>query len=107
MPVARLVNIKAWSYSRLQTYTQCPQKAKFQVIDKLKEPDGAAGLKGTRVHALAAVWVTRCLPARDKDNAAFYPELEALVRAKKIPVELETFEAEFAALRKNKTVDVR
>ena len=96
------MKIQAWSYSRLGTYDQCPAKAKFQYIDKLKEPDSASGAKGTRVHALAAVWVSRQLPAPDKDNAAFYPELRALLKAKKIPVELETFEKEFAALRKLK-----
>jgi len=106
VPTPRLVQIQAWSYSRFQTYEQCPQKSKYQVIDKLKEPDGAAGMKGTRVHALAAVWVSRQLPPLDKDNTAFYPELEALVKAKKIPVELETFEVEFGLLRRNKTAQV-
>lgn len=100
MPTPRLVTIQSWSYSRLGTYSQCPRKAKYQILDKLKEPDSPAGMNGTRVHALAAMIATGRLPDRDKDNAAFYDTLPAILKAKAFPTELETFKAEFKALRK-------
>src|SRR6266704_5082822 len=104
MPVARLVNIAAWSYSRFGDYQQCPALAKYKIIDKLREPDSKAGAKGTRVHALAAVWASKKIPPMDKDNAAFYPELKALLKAKTIPTELAPCAAEVAVLRKMKNI---
>jgi CRISPR/Cas system-associated exonuclease Cas4 (RecB family) len=98
--------ITAWSYSRFTDYIKCPALAKFKTIDKLREPDSPSGLKGTRVHSLAAVWATKKLPPKDKDNAVFYPELVALVKAKKIPVELECFKEEFQALRQLNNLEV-
>ena len=99
-PTPRLVQITAWSYSRLSTYNQCPAKAKYSCIDKLKEPDSAAGLNGTRVHAIAAAVATGRLPAPDKDNRALLPELAQILKAKTFPPELETFKEEFKALKK-------
>lgn len=42
--------ITAWSFSRLSTYRQCPQKLKFTAIDKLKDPGSAAMDRGTEIH---------------------------------------------------------
>jgi PD-(D/E)XK nuclease superfamily len=103
-PTPRLVTISAWSHSRFNTYGQCPAKAGFLYIQKLKEPDSPAGQKGTRVHALAAVVASGELPAMNKDNAVFYGELKelhkSLQKSKKLPKELETFREEFLDLRK-------
>lgn len=92
--------IPSWSYSRYSTYGQCPAKAKFLYVDKKKEPDSPAGLKGTRIHAIAALVATGKLPAPDRDNAALMPELRKLLTQKAMPPELVTFKKEFAALRR-------
>lgn len=42
--------INAWSYSRLQTWRQCPFKAKLLMIDRLKEPTNAAMERGSNIH---------------------------------------------------------
>lgn len=104
MPTPRLIQIQAWSYSRLSTYNQCPLKAKLQCIDKLREPDSKAGLNGTRVHAIAAAIATGHLPTPDKDNRALLPELAQILKAKGFPSELETFKEDFKALRKMKPI---
>lgn len=99
MPTPRLVQITAWSHSRFGTYNTCPAKAKFSIIDKIREPDSAAGLNGTRVHLIAAAWVTRRMPKLEPGTIQFKKELEAVLAGKKVPRELETFEEEFSVLR--------
>lgn len=106
MPKPRLVKITAWSYSRFQDYEKCPQLAKYKTIDKLKEPDSNAGDRGTRIHALASAWATNKLPQAGRENAAYYADMEKMLKAKKIPEELETFEDEFAALRKLPRIEI-
>ena len=39
------------SYSNIQTFKQCPQKFKFQVIDKIKAPKTVHTVFGSSVHA--------------------------------------------------------
>lgn len=42
-----------WSYSALDTYRQCPLRAKFRYVDKIPEPpraEGNAADRGTRMH---------------------------------------------------------
>lgn len=38
------------SYSAIETYLQCPQKYKFQVIDHLRVPKGREAIFGTLIH---------------------------------------------------------
>lgn len=38
------------SYSSIETYLQCPQKYKFQVIDKIKAPKSREAIFGTIIH---------------------------------------------------------
>lgn len=106
MPIPRLVTIQAWSYSRFSTYDQCPRKAQYQYIHRLPEPDSTAGMKGTRVHAIAAMIATGKLPPPSKDNRAFYAELPAILKSKTFPEELATFQQEFKELRKIASVQV-
>lgn len=49
--------ITSWSYSRYQTYVQCPLKAKLQYIDKLKDPGNAAMERGNQIHKLAEAYL--------------------------------------------------
>jgi hypothetical protein len=50
--------ITAWSYSRWRTYTTCPSQAKYKFIDKLKEDEGPALVKGKRIHTECELYLT-------------------------------------------------
>lgn len=76
--------ITAWSYSRWQTYQDCPQKAKFKFIDKLPEPGSSAMERGSAIHKLA------------EDFTA------GKVRARGVPPELVKFKEEFKELKRLK-----
>ena len=54
--------IKAWSFSRYDTYKQCPFKAKLRYIDKLKEPKSEAMERGSDIHKLCEDYIS--LPGR-------------------------------------------
>ncbi len=45
--------ITAWSLSRLQTYEECPAKAKFSYIDKIPYVRGPAQIRGEAIHKIA------------------------------------------------------
>lgn len=49
--------IKSWSWSRLSDWRQCPRKAKFKHVDRIKEPGSAAMDRGARIHKLAETYV--------------------------------------------------
>lgn len=70
--------VKAWSYSRLVTFLECPAKFKYKNIDKLPEPQGPALARGERIHKLAENYVK---------NGGI------------LPVELSQFQVEFDQLR--------
>ena len=42
--------IMQWSYSRLKTWEECPLKAKFKFVLKLKEPDSPYASRGLEIH---------------------------------------------------------
>lgn len=42
--------ITSWSFSRWSVYEECPAKAKYKFIDKLKEPGSAAMDRGSALH---------------------------------------------------------
>ena len=72
--------ITSWSYSRYNVYTQCPAKAKYQIIDKIAEPPNEAMARGTAIHELCERYI--------KNQIA------------RIPGELHVFKEMFSALRK-------
>lgn len=49
--------VKAWSYSALSLYEQCPAKFKYSKLDKLPEPKGPALERGIDIHAKAERYV--------------------------------------------------
>lgn len=49
--------ITAWSFSRWSTYEECPRKAKYKYIDKLKEPSSEAMERGAMMHEQAEFYV--------------------------------------------------
>ncbi len=73
----------AWSFSRLNDYRQCAKKAFYKHLMKLKEPGSPALERGSEVH----------------EEAQVFAQKTARV---KCPESLETFEAEFRVLQKNR-----
>lgn len=74
--------ITAWSYSRYSDYEQCPAKAMYKHVMKLKDPGNEAMQRGSDIHKLA--------------------EDFASGRLKKLPTELIQFKEEFMLLKKAK-----
>lgn len=56
-----------WGYSKLETFEKCPQKFKFQFIDKLPQPGSAAMERGSKMHesieSYLNGWVKELIPA--------------------------------------------
>lgn len=73
-------SITSWSYSRYATYTQCPAKAKYKFVLKIKEPSNDAMDRGSEIHKVAESYV------------------KGVGRA--IPLELKLFGKLFKQLRK-------
>ena len=72
MAYTKATQITAWSFSRYSTYKQCPAKAKYLYIDRLKEPSSEALENGARVHDLAEKYIKgqiRSLPPELKGFA--------------------------------------
>lgn len=81
MPKKQTQKILSWSYSRLRTYKQCPQLAKFKFIDKLPEPSSPALDRGNECHQIMQDYVEskrRSLPKdlkRHEDKLKDYRKL--------------------------------
>lgn len=61
-------SIQQLSHSRMKTWEQCPRKAKYKFIDKLKEPGSEAMDRGLAVHKQIEEWIKggcadKCPPA--------------------------------------------
>lgn len=80
--------LKAWSYSRLRTYEECPRKAKYQYLDKLgsDKPTPKAMARGSEIHAECEKWLRS--------------------RATAIPESMQMFTKEFRKLRKIRNLQV-
>jgi len=68
----------AWSWSRLQTYEQCPAKAKYGYLDKIEEPKNAAMLRGSAIHKMAEDYVNK--GGRLKEELKLYEKMFKAVR---------------------------
>ena len=79
-----LGKITSWSYSRYATYEECPAKAKYKFIEKLKEPSAPAMERGNDIHKLAEKFTKGEL--------------------KKLPPELKLFTEQFKELKKSSPV---
>ncbi len=86
MPKAVIQQITAWSFSRLQDWRECPRRAKFKYIEKLKEPGSKAMDRGSAIDKMADEF--------SKKAAAKLP----------CPPELASFEEEFRELQKRNVV---
>lgn len=72
--------IKNWSYSKYNTYCQCPRKIKYRYVDGLPDPAGPAADRGTRIHKLAEDYVTRQLEHFPVELVLFSKQLRYLRR---------------------------
>ena len=90
MPTPKLVQIEAWSASRLNDYEKCPQLAFYKHVQKLKEPGSAVMDRGGDIHKMGA------------DFASGKTLLDLTRPRACIPKELERFKQEFLALRRVK-----
>lgn len=83
-PKKRAKKFDAWSYSRFSVYSQCPLKARFQYIDKIKEPPSVHLERGSAAHKDAEDYVKAMLGGlRAKFPAVlqlFKKQMSALLR---------------------------
>jgi hypothetical protein len=82
MPIKRLPQFTAWSYSRLQDWEACPFSAKLKHLDKIPTPAHPAMARGSEIHKTC-----------EKYTAG---------EIKKLPEDLGRFGAEFDELRKGR-----
>lgn len=81
MPRRVIKTFKAWSYSRLTEWEQCPFRAKSKHLDKVKEPEGPALARGRAIEEKVYSYI-------------FDPKV------KMVPDEGKTFDVELAAIKK-------
>lgn len=85
----------SWSYSRYSTYKNCPRKAQYLYIDKLKEAPSAALTRGSRVHAEIEEFLTiEDFPVPECAKA-LTGELIALKKEKPIVEEMWAFDEDW------------
>ena len=78
MPIKVKPQIKAWSYSRLGDYKQCPLRAKLKHIDRLQEPGSPAMDRGALIHESAAAYIRGELSRLPQDLKLFRQEFRVL-----------------------------
>ena len=49
--------VKAWSYSALKVYEECPYRTYISRVRKIKEPSNDAADRGTQIHQYAEDYV--------------------------------------------------
>lgn len=80
MPVRKVKQLTAWSYSRYSDWRTCPKKAFFKHIQRIKEPSNKAMERGSAIHKEAEDYAGK--------------------RTAKRPASLNRFKDEFKHLRK-------
>jgi len=55
--VIPIKQITSWSFSRYNTYKQCPLKLKLSAIDRIREPGNEAMQRGDAIHKLAEKYI--------------------------------------------------
>lgn len=69
------LKLTSWSFSRYSDYKQCPAKAKFKHIDKLKEPPNKAMLRGLAIHGMAEDFIKGTVRRLPEELATFSDDL--------------------------------
>ena len=76
----KVEKLKAWSFSRLSCWENCPAQAKYKYIEKLPEVKGPPLLRGSKIHKEAELYV---------------------LNGGRLPVSLKQFRGEFKKLRED------
>lgn len=85
---------KSWTPTKLAQYTECPAKAMYKHIDKLREPPSPALDRGTEIHNAAEGFITKREPKLHSDlkmkkTKAMLVLLQKEYKLRKVRVELE------------------
>lgn len=78
MPIKRLPQLDAWSYSRLSKFRVCPMACRLANIDRIKEPEGEALIRGQRIEAEALGYLADKKLALPESCARFPDEFAEL-----------------------------
>lgn len=70
--------IKSWSFSRWSAYHQCPRKAKYLFVDRMKEPPNPAMDRGVEIHAQAEDYIKGKIDELPADLSRFSELFEDL-----------------------------
>lgn len=70
--------IMSWSISRLRDYRDCPRKAKYKHVDKMKDGGSAAMDRGAEIHTQAEMFVAGRVQELSPDLVKVKPLLEGL-----------------------------
>lgn len=87
--------VTSWSFSRWETYEQCPLRFKLKNIDKQREPSSPVLDRGTDIHKLAEDYVLSAKPLA-------LPEYVDKARGGNVISPYQHFEKELKHLRDNK-----
>ena len=82
--------IKAWSFSTLTKFEECPFRVYLNKVERLPEPSGPAAERGTAIHTLAEDYVQGVigeLPDELKHYKTSFEELRTLYADAKVEVE--------------------
>lgn len=78
--------IKAWSFSRWNTWRGCPKKAFFKFVERLEEKQGRGAFRGQRMHEAIEAYLKRTgkLPSVELTGKHFRGDIQRLRRQKAI-----------------------
>lgn len=88
--------IKSWSYSRYACYKECPAKAKYKFIDKLKEPPAPAMERGDKIHKMAEAYLKGWNPVLPPELKLFAPQFKMLKESKPIVEDTWAFRSDWS-----------
>ena len=71
-------DLRAWSFSALGVFEECPYRSYIGRVKKIPEPSGPAAERGTMIHDLAEAYVKGDGPFPSKYYKHFQSELEEL-----------------------------
>ena len=73
-----LGDVRAWSYSALKIYEECPYRTYISRVKGVKEPSGPAADRGTQIHQYAEDYVNGTMGEMPKELHKFKDQFEEL-----------------------------
>ena len=74
----KLGEVRAWSYSALKVYEECPYRTYISRVKGIKEPSGPAADRGTQIHQYAEDYVNGTAGEMAKELFKFKDQFEEL-----------------------------